>query len=954
VVKRDVRLRLIVVAVVGALVVAAGGSARSAVRPIKLFEAVTVSQGSSTQHVFPEPLVDVQGAALTRGDAARRGLDVTVPDGRIVIDAGAHARTGRALAVIEGVGCTAVACDQKFVLELAVKVREPAARADEPLEVVEPSSDRIAAGTQVGYGGIRLDDELLVTIGTDDDRGSRGDAERLAASVGAVVTGGIEALGFYQFRWHSSQDVDARRAQLEAQPEIASAGVAHLGLARSEREPGREWQPDVLRETLKTPPDEEVDDEAVTWPFTMIRAPEAWETTTGGDVTVGIVDEGSVFGGHLDLNVAATVNSYPDGDHATHVAGLACAEQNDRGVVGVAWGCPIISGAAGKLPLGGVFEASVLEAASSVAWLGAAMINISLGYPAGGCGDDDDARELQALADETKLVDDFERLYADFADVLWTFSAGNNCMNGVQSPWKLAGAGRDNVIIVAAVNENRRLASFSNFGLGVDVAAPGGHRVVGDKWSGIWSTIKNSGLIPCLAILGDVCSDWARTVESADAVGTSMAAPIVAGVAALVRSAQPTFSAAGVKRCIIESAAASPVVAPADDPAPWTPHSLMVYEGGLGIVDAAAAVRCALEPPPLQVTAISGGGRHTCALHDGGAKCWGGNGSGALGDGTNVDRLTPVDVSTLTGGITAISAGWLHTCALSSGGVKCWGSNASGALGDDSVIHRLTPVNVVGLGDAAAVSAGGSHTCATRSEGAVACWGNNNFGQLGDGTRTDRRVPVHVVGLGGRATAITSGNGHTCALLADGVVKCWGVNASGQLGDGTLTTFRVTPVEVVGLGAAVAAISARGDHTCARLVSGGVKCWGSNAFGELGDGTRTARPTAVDVFGLDSGVTAISLGWSHTCALLTAGGVKCWGENIAGQLGDGTPTPLRLTPVGVAGLATGVVRVSAGDYHTCALLIGGGVKCWGGNGEGQLGDSTRTNRLAPVDVVGLG
>jgi alpha-tubulin suppressor-like RCC1 family protein len=359
---------------------------------------------------------------------------------------------------------------------------------------------------------------------------------------------------------------------------------------------------------------------------------------------------------------------------------------------------------------------------------------------------------------------------------------------------------------------------------------------------------------------------------------------------------------------------------------------------------------------PIAATAamISAGGSHTCALTaSGGVKCWGYNGQGQLGDGTTTDRSTPVDVVDLTSGVSAVSAGGSHTCVLTtSGGVKCWGSNYSGQLGDGTTDNRSTPVDVAGLSSGVrAVSAGMNHTCALTNSGGVKCWGSNYYGQLGDGTIDNRSTPVDVVGLTSGISTVIAGGFHTCALTTSGGVKCWGNNYYGQLGDGT-TDNRSTPVDVVGLTSGVSAISAGGDHTCALTTSGGVKCWGSNYSGQLGDGTTDNRLTPVDVTGLTSGIKAVSAGGMHTCALTTSGGVKCWGDNFVGQLGDGT-TNNRSTPGDIVDLINVASIASSKGNHTCAVIPAGGIKCWGENFSGQLGDGTTANRSTPVDVAGL-
>ena len=373
---------------------------------------------------------------------------------------------------------------------------------------------------------------------------------------------------------------------------------------------------------------------------------------------------------------------------------------------------------------------------------------------------------------------------------------------------------------------------------------------------------------------------------------------------------------------------------------------------------------------PVMVTGLSGatrsvsaGGQHTCALSTAGAmQCWGNNDRGQIGDGSFQTRTRPVAVSGLGSGVTAIASGYIHSCALRSGGsALCWGDNFWGQLGDGSTTLRNVPVQVNGLDSAlTTIAAGGNitpdgiltgHTCGLTNTGSVRCWGDNEAGQLGDGTAMRRLTPIGVVDLSSGINAIGAGGAHNCALRAGGTVSCWGYNEYGQLGDGSLEQ-RVAPVAVVGLGGAATAIAIGGYQSCALIIGGTVRCWGDNIYGQLGDGTTTMRTMPVSVSGLGGGVIAIVAGFDHTCALTSAGAVLCWGRNDAGQLGDGTLTP-RITPVPVSGLSSGVTALAAGFVHTCARTSSGAVFCWGANFAGQLGDGSGIDRLTPTPVSGL-
>jgi alpha-tubulin suppressor-like RCC1 family protein len=351
---------------------------------------------------------------------------------------------------------------------------------------------------------------------------------------------------------------------------------------------------------------------------------------------------------------------------------------------------------------------------------------------------------------------------------------------------------------------------------------------------------------------------------------------------------------------------------------------------------------------------ISGGYDHTCALTSAGwLKCWGDGRDGQLGDGSLNSSATPRDVAGLTSGVLAVAAGWHHSCALTSaGGLKCWGDGHDGQLGDGNVNGSATPRDVAGLTSGVlAVTAGTYHNCALTSAGGLKCWGFGEYGQLGGGSFNSSAMPRDVAGFSSGVVAVAAGTYHSCALTSAGGLKCWGDSINGQVGDGSFN-ISATPTEVAGLSSGVVAVAAGYSHTCALTSAGGLKCWGYNAYGQLGDGSFNGSATPRDVTGLSSGVVAIAAGGNHSCALTSAGGLKCWGYNFFGQLGDGSFNR-SATPRDVAGLSSGLVAVAAGGNHTCALTSAGGVKCWGFGESGQLGDGSFNSSAMPKDVIGF-
>lgn len=367
---------------------------------------------------------------------------------------------------------------------------------------------------------------------------------------------------------------------------------------------------------------------------------------------------------------------------------------------------------------------------------------------------------------------------------------------------------------------------------------------------------------------------------------------------------------------------------------------------------------------------VAAGGKHSCAIRGGQVTCWGSNtygqlgvpGTGNRGDGTAAPA--PADLGGQRAA-TAIAAGGRHTCAIvvdaAGSGVLCWGDDSWGQLGAAPGSGGLVPF---GGGTVVQVTAGLYHSCAQFEDGSVRCWGDNRFGQLGvpraNGAGADASLgsPFPPVDLGGaRASAVSAGAYHTCALLDDGSLRCWGWNDYGQLGDvsrpgGDVEPGLILPVDLGG-GRRAGAVAAGAFHTCAISDAKEVVCWGQNDAGQTGvpyDPTQRSVPprTAVD---LGSGRTAraIGLGASHTCAVLDDFSTRCWGFNGDGELGVGdTDNRGDNEPLGDAlpRVALGpdpVARISAGANHAC-VTQGAQVKCWGFGAAGRLGTGDDKNR----------
>ncbi|MCL2825215.1 MAG: hypothetical protein FWD57_14590 [Polyangiaceae bacterium] len=383
----------------------------------------------------------------------------------------------------------------------------------------------------------------------------------------------------------------------------------------------------------------------------------------------------------------------------------------------------------------------------------------------------------------------------------------------------------------------------------------------------------------------------------------------------------------------------------------------------LAIVSAISTSGCSQDSAVGEFAMLTAGESHTCAISSTGqATCWGNNQFGQVGASGLIARnsksvLSPAIVAVIPRDVVSISAGSIHTCAISTAaGTHCWGYNAFGLLGDGTTANRRGVVRVIEPQlQATSVSVGNGHACILTSNGAVYCWGRNKSGAVGDGSKDDRIVPTPVVGLSSGVVAMSAGGRISCAVTKAGNVLCWGHNYNQCIGDGTRID-RLVPTPVVGLELPVVAISAGEASVCAITSNQGVVCWGG--YPRFGSGADAVdeRLAPKPIPWLETGVIAVSSGNGHACAITDCSALKCWGYNQLGQLGDGTEMD-REYPTQVMGLESNVIAVSAGSGHTCAVRAPGTALCWGSNGDGRfgrgvgrLGDGTSLQRFVPTPV----
>jgi alpha-tubulin suppressor-like RCC1 family protein len=346
---------------------------------------------------------------------------------------------------------------------------------------------------------------------------------------------------------------------------------------------------------------------------------------------------------------------------------------------------------------------------------------------------------------------------------------------------------------------------------------------------------------------------------------------------------------------------------------------------------------------------VSGRGDHTCiVLLSRKVRCWGYNADGELGNGdsgSGAFSFVPVATSGITNAL-SVHTSPFHSCARLNGGqVRCWGSNDFEEIADGTV-DSDTPLEVASLANASDLQLTTGVTCGIVADGALAC--------RGDVASADLDANPIKTYIGDELLAAGPGDEHGCVVRPNRSVSCYGNYTWGQLGNNNVLLPPGGPVVADGISTATK-VGVGANHSCALLQNGTVQCWGANAERQIGDGTTNSQPVPTDVNTV-SGATALAVGLNHNCALLDSGSVRCWGDNSDGQLGNGSTTGSIGDPVLVTGI-TNAISISAGQSHSCAVLANGRVQCWGSNADGQLGNGQAPDALefsrVPVYVSGF-